>query len=246
MKTSGTPNRGSQGDSPIVLNSGQECPLLLRNMTMRDIYMPFHTAFALPNTACIYETINPKDGKEGNFIPLNGFYQNEISSLQYIPISLPSLKKFKKNMMFIDCNVGGGAGGSSVLVFYSWLYDYFHKVFLKSDNMKSQNNIREYRIPNLVPSFHLMQRKNKIPHAKSEDFSFANRFDEANCYAITTETEDSLHEALRFIGKNVAVFMLGNESYTFRIRGSLLRRPNEIIKFNVVGGKKDSQQTLSV
>jgi hypothetical protein len=60
-------------------------------------------------------------------------------------------------MFFIDCNVGGGAGGSCSVVFYSWLFDYYQNVFLNSDLVKAkQKSIREYRIPNLVPSFHLM------------------------------------------------------------------------------------------
>lgn len=247
MQSTGTPNRKSQGDSPIVLNTNQTCPLLLRSMTMRDIYMPFHAAFSVDNSCCIYETINPKDGGEEGFIPLNGFYQNEIVALQYIPISIPTLKKLKKNMFFIDCNVGGGAGGSCSVVFYSWLFDYYQNVFLNSDLVKAkQKSIREYRIPNLVPSFHLMQRQQRIPHAGGEGTSFSNRFDEINSYTITTETEDSLNECLRIIGKNIGAFMLGNEAYSFKIRGNLLRRPNEIIKFAYRGVRGQTQQTLSM
>ena len=66
-----------------------------------------------------------------------------------------------------------------------------------------------------------------------------------NSFSVHTETEDSLNEALRVVGKNICMFLLGNESYQFRIRGNMLRRPNEIIKFVYGGLSKDTQQTLS-
>ena len=247
MKQSNLPDRKKQGDSPIVLNTNQKCPLLLRTMTMRDIYMPFHSAFKVDDSCCVYESINPKNGDEEGFIPLNGFYQHEITALQYIPISIPAMKKLKKNMIFVDCNVGGGAGGACSIVFYSWLFDYYQNVFLNCNLVKSkQNNIKDYRIPNLVPAFHLMQRNESIPHASGEGKSFSNKFDEINSYTIVTETEDSLHEALRIIGKNISAFMLGNEAYSFKIRGNLLRRPNEIIKYAYRGSKNGTQQTISM
>jgi hypothetical protein len=40
--------------------------------------------------------------------------------------------------------------------------------------------------------------------------------------------------------------MLGNEAYSFKIRGNLLRRPNEIIKFAYRGVRGQTQQTLSM
>ena len=40
--------------------------------------------------------------------------------------------------------------------------------------------------------------------------------------------------------------MLGNEAYSFKIRGNLLRRPNEIIKFAYRGNTNGTQQTLSM
>lgn len=243
-----TPNTKPKNDSVLVLTEGRKCPLVLRNMTMRDIYMPFHVAFSTNDRCCVYETIMPQEPeKEESFISLNGYYQNEMTSLQYIPISVPLLKKLKKNILFIDGNQGGGAGGTCALMFYSWIYDYYQNVFLKHDFKDNSQKIkgREYRIANLVPSFHLMQRVHGISHASSSGVSFSNQFDEMNSFSVHTETEDSLNEALRVVGKNICMFLLGNESYQFRIRGNMLRRPNEIIKFVYGGLSKDTQQTLS-
>ena len=100
-----TPNTKPKNDSVLVLTEGRKCPLVLRNMTMRDIYMPFHVAFSTNDRCCVYETIMPQEPeKEESFISLNGYYQNEMTSLQYIPISVPLLKKLKKNILFIDGN----------------------------------------------------------------------------------------------------------------------------------------------
>ena len=241
-------NWGTGEDEVLLTKNGQPCPLLFRNMTMRDVFMPYYAAFSTPNKCCIYETINPDSdkSKEANFFPLNGFYQQELASLQYVPMSVPLLKKMKKNLIFVDGNIGGGASGAASIIFYSWLFDYYTSVFLKTDTMTEGLNLSEYRIPNLVPSFHLMQRTKNIQHASSEDNSFQNMFDEMNSFTMYTETEDSLNECMRAIGKNVGAFMLGNESYNVRIRGNLLRRPNEIIKFCYRGNKDGSQQTLSM
>jgi hypothetical protein len=76
----------------------------------------------------------------------------------------------------------------------------------------------------------------KIAHGTKDDDSFNNSFDEINSYTFTTETEDSAGECLRLMGKNIASFILSNDVYEFKIRGNLLRRPNEIIKFGFRGG----------
>ena len=111
----------------------------------------------------------------------------------------------KKNLIFVDGNIGGGASGSASIILYSWLFDYYTNVFLKTDTMKEGLNLSEYRIPNLVPSFHLMQRTKNIQHASSEDNSFQNKFDEMNSFTMYTETEDSLNECMRAVGKNVDI-----------------------------------------
>lgn len=56
-----TPNRKPNKDSVLVLQQGRTCPLVLRNMTMRDIYMPFHLAFGVESKCCIFETIFPQE-----------------------------------------------------------------------------------------------------------------------------------------------------------------------------------------
>ena len=36
---------------------------------------------------------------------------------------------------------------------------------------------------------------------------------------------------MRLMGKNIASFVLANDTYTFTLNGNLRRRPNEIIKY---------------
>ena len=62
---------------------------------------------------------------------------------------------------------------------------------------------------------------------------FLNLFDEYNSYTVALTTTDTLNESLREMGKNIASFVLANDTYTFTLKGNLLRRPNEIIRLNI-------------
>lgn len=53
-------------------------------------------------------------------------------------------------------------------------------------------------------------------------------------------------ECLRLMGKNLASFILLNDSYAFRMNGNILRRPNEIVKFGFRGSKGEIIQELSM
>lgn len=233
-------------NSVFVLRDYCECPVILRPFTMRDIYMPFHLAFQNADCCCVFETINPNSDlkKEDTFVTLNGYYQQEIITMQFIPMGSENLKKLKKNMIVIDGNDGGGAVGSSVLILFQWAFDYYQNVFLKCD----LNNVKKTRkyIPNSYPPFHQVQIVQKIKHAKTQDGSFENKYDEYNSSIFITETEDSLNECLRLIGKNLSTFIFSNDSYEFRVRGNLLRRPNEIIKLGYRGNEQGVNQQISM
>ena len=82
-----------------------------------------------------------------------------------------------------------------------------------------------------------MNRNQKIKHAKTQDGSFNNLFDEYNAYTFASQTEDVVQECLRLMGKNLASFVLLNDNYIFKLNGNMLRRPNEIIKFGFRGSK---------
>lgn len=235
-----TPIVNQDKDNKLLLSEGRKCPLVLRNMTMRDMYMPFHLAFGVSGKCCVYETINSPSEQEKNCYSLNGYYKHEISSMQFIPIDTSLLKKINKNMIIIEQNIGGGAGGSAALIFYSWLFDFYQRNFLNCDVLKKDTI--EYRIPNHVPNFLANRRSNGVVAQTSEE----NKFDMMNSYIFQTETEDSLGETMRIVGKNLAALILCNESYRFRLRGNMLRRPNEIIKFVYETNGDSSQKPYSM
>lgn len=91
-----------------------------------------------------------------------------------------------------------------------------------------------------------MNRNQKIKHAKTQDGSFNNLFDEYNAYTFASQTEDVVQECLRLMGKNLASFVLLNDNYIFKLNGNMLRRPNEIIKFGFRGSKGALVQELSM
>ena len=68
----------------------------------------------------------------------------------------------------------------------------------------------------------------KIDSYKKE---FSNKIDEHNSFIYASKTTDTLNECMRVMGKNIASFVLANDSYEFTIMGNIRRRPNEIIRF---------------
>lgn len=217
--------------------------LMLRPITMRDIFMPFYITFGSNSYMGVYENINPYIDDESNkkIVTLNGTYSQEISSIQFNPIDMNLVRKIWKNVIFVDTNGEGGSLGTSTLIFFSWFIDYYLKVFLRTNA-----DDRSFRVTNVQPSFHMMQVGDKIPHATKEGNSFSNDYDEYNSYVFYTETPDSVKECLRLMGKNIASFALVGDSYQFKIRGNLLRRPNEIIKCGHRGTGGSTQQGLTM
>ena len=64
-----------------------------------------------------------------------------------------------------------------------------------------------------------------------EQVGYSSKIDEHNSFIYPSTTEDTLNECMRVMGKNLASFILANDSYEFTIGGSIRRRPNEIIRF---------------
>ena len=59
---------------------GKAKKLMLRQMTMRDIYMPFFLAFGSDDYTGVYEDINP-GSDVSDTVAINGVYQKEIMSM---------------------------------------------------------------------------------------------------------------------------------------------------------------------
>lgn len=218
--------------------------LLYRQMTMRDLYMPFLMAFGIDNYGCIFETISPsKENQKDNYmveessensgtVSINGEVYTDLYNVQYDPVRINELKKLWKNVVFIACN-GTDTAGDSTLIFFSWFYDYFTNVFL---NESIDEGVVRKKFACACPAFHKMMINEGIPHgvattAADKDKGFINKVDEHNSYIYSTRTKDTVKECMRLMGKNIASFVLANDSYTFSLQGNLRRRPNEIIKF---------------
>jgi hypothetical protein len=85
-----------------------------------------------------------------------------------------------------------------------------------------------------------------VPHGSATEADatgFVNKVDEHNSYIYSTRTKDTVNECMRLMGKNIASFVLANDTYTFSLRGNIRRRPNEIIKFGFNPASKDGSVT---
>lgn len=218
--------------------SGKSPNLICRQMTMRDIFMPFFLAFGHKKYSGLMEDINPdKDNMQTNeAIPLLGVYQGDIKSFKFNPIDLKTVSKLWKNVVFLDCS-DKATCSNSTLIFFSWFFDFFQRVFLNHDERGL--------VPNVMPDFFMLSRVEGIKHATKEANKFENKFDEYNSYTYATETQDSVKECLRVMGKNIASFALANDAYTFTLNGNLFRRPNEIVRIGFKGNQGGWQQFLS-
>lgn len=222
--------------------SGEAPRLLYRQMTMRDIYMPFFLAFgAKDNKSGIFEDINPQV-ENANEVALNGKYNGMIYDIQYNS-SAGQLYKLWKNIIFLSC-AGDSTSGESVLIFFSWFYDFFTNVFLNESI--TTTGIKKKQ-SNVTPAFHAMMAAHNVPHSDKNidnyQEGFVCKIDEHNSIIYPSQTEDTLSECMRVMGKNVSSFILANDSYKFTIQGSIRRRPNEIIKFGFNPASKDGSIT---
>lgn len=213
---------------------GGEAPMLLyRQMTMRDIYIPFLVAFGGGNSEDIkgvFEDINPPQNTEKIF-SLAGQYKGMIYDMKYNCGGTHNNYKLWKNVIFLACAVDN-TGGDSTLIYFSWFYDFFTNVFLNESIQKHSSRKLQ---SNVTPSFHALMAAHDIGHRDAEikeyQRGFSHKIDEHNSFIYASKTNDTLNECLRVMGKNLASFILANDSYEFTIAGNIRRRPNEIIRF---------------
>ena len=234
-------SRNSQGNKSILYNKeygGDATMLLYRQMTMRDIFMPFLLAFGSDKYEGIFEDINPQENSKSVFT-FNGVVKEELQDIQYDPIRIKDLNKLWKNVIFIAC-AGDSTSGDSTLIFFEWFYDYFTSVFLNESIEPGQS---KNKIATACPAFHKMMLSEQIAHGSAtnaNDKGFINKVDEHNSYIYATRTKDTINECMRLMGKNIASFVLANDTYTFTIKGNIRRRPNEIIKVGYKAAPSDT------
>lgn len=228
-------------DDIMIQQTKTNKKVLMRQMTMRDFYMPFCLAFGndTPDEyGVIYEIYNPNEHDISSYGTINGVYNNKsLYNMTYTPMQLHTVADKWKNVVFIDCS-SDGSGGSSTLIFFSWFYDYYNQVFLNSKKKKYKTNVS--------PDFYTVSKNEKIGHAKKMQPTFDSLFDEYNACTYATQTDDTVGECLRHMGKNIASFILLNDIYTFNMDGNMLRRPNEIVRLGVDKRNDGSKNMLEI
>lgn len=216
-------------------------PIKMRQITLRDFFMPFYLCFGADKSQnapyAVYDAINinPKDSHNSNLLVMNTYYNKEsVKDMQFDPLDLDTLKKIWKNVIFIDCSSSGN-GGNSTLIYFNWFYQYFSQVFL--------NRNKRGFVSNVIPDFYAISKNANIGQADKQGKTFNSVFDEYNSYTYATQTDDTVNECLRHMGRNITSFVLLNDMYTFTIDGDIMRRPNEIVKF---GLKNDNNGTRTM
>ena len=223
----------------ITNYGGKSAALVLRHITMRDFFMPFYLCFTYRDAGLpfVWEDIN-----QGEYpvATLNGNIQDNLQSLTFKSIDKTSVDKRWKNAIFLDASAES-SGCNCTLVFFDWFYRFFLKAFLNSSLVRTasstsyvSNGDEKRYISNVIPDFYFFSLLNKVGFAEnSSDQTFDNLFDEYNSYTFALTTTDTLNESLREMGKNIASLVLLNDSYSFTLKGNILRRPNEIMRLNI-------------
>ena len=223
----------------ITNYGGKSAALALRHITMRDFFMPFYLCFTYRDAGLpfVWEDIN-----QGEYpvATLNGNIQDNLQSLTFKSIDKTSVDKRWKNAIFLDAS-SESSGCNCTLVFFDWFYRFFLKAFLNSSLVRTasstsyvSNGDEKRYISNVIPDFYFFSLLNKVGFAEnSSDQTFDNLFDEYNSYTFALTTTDTLNESLREMGKNIASLVLLNDSYSFTLKGNILRRPNEIMRLNI-------------
>lgn len=223
----------------ITNYGGKSAALALRHITMRDFFMPFYLCFTYRDAGLpfVWEDIN-----QGEYpvATLNGNIQDNLQSLTFKSIDKTSVDKRWKNAIFLDASAES-SGCNCTLVFFDWFYRFFLKAFLNSSLVRTasstsyvSNGDKKRYISNVIPDFYFFSLLNKVGFAEnSSDQTFDNLFDEYNSYTFALTTTDTLNESLREMGKNIASLVLLNDSYSFTLKGNILRRPNEIMRLNI-------------
>lgn len=218
---------------------GNSLTLALRNITMRDFFMPFYLCFSYTDKGgpYIFEDIN--DAK----IPmstLNGKINDNLQSLTFHSIDKATVDKRWKNAIFLSVN---GSGSDCTLIFFDWFYKFFLKAFLNSSKVGGTSKY----ISNVIPDFYLFSLRHGVGYAaEAKEKTFNNMFDEYNAYTVALDTKDTANEALREMGKNLASLVLLNDSFKLSLKGNLLRRPNEIIRLNVSDQQDGTDMQLPI
>lgn len=198
-----------------------------RPFSLRNFYMPFEQGFK-KDSPTIFEAFSIERGTlNTGEKTINGINPDPIQSFESVSANMDLTSRRWKNMSFLSA---GANGGSNRLVYFNWLYQFFNLAFLQGEASKSN-----VKVSNILPQFYLTELIN--PDLR-DDKDLAEK--NSNVYLIENEKADPLQEILMQMGKTIASLVLLNNSYSFEVAGSLLRRTNEIINLYVPADPDES------
>lgn len=218
-------------------NNNTNATLIKRIYSGRCIMMPFALAFnpAL-NKSFIYENINPERDEDGNltsreeiYNPMNGIVISNINENVDLPLQNGITSLSWKNLALLSDTP---AGSSNMLIYFKWIYEFYKAAFLyNSDNIITRSSGKNIT-PVVDPHFHRMENANLVG-------GDAETFARINANTIILKSTDPLKEALFYVGRALKSYIYMNSLFGFKINGSILRHPGEIIKINSTGGEPD-------
>lgn len=201
-----------------------------RPFSLRNFYMPFEQGFKKDNPI-IFESFSTERGKlDSGELTINGINPEPIESLEAVSANMDLTSRRWKNMSFLSA---GANGGGNRLVFFNWLYQFFNLAFLQGEASK-----KNVKVSNILPQFYLAEIFN--PDLRG-DSNLAEK--NSNIYLLQNEKADPIAEILMQMGKTIASFVMLNNSYSFEVAGSLLRRTNEIINLFIPADTDENSAT---
>lgn len=211
--------------------------LIKRIYSGRCMMMPFALAFdpAL-NKSFIYENINPERDEDGNltssesiYNPMNGIVVSNISENVDVPLQNGITGLTWKNLALLSETPGGS---SNMLIYFNWIYEFYKAAFLYDGNNIITRSSGKNITPVVDPHFHRMENSNLVRGDKET-------FAKINANTIILKSTDPLKEALYHVGRSLKSYIYMNSLFGFKINGSILRHPGEIIKINSTSGEPD-------
>ena len=208
--------------------------LIKRGLYAKCILMPFELAFNSTEPT-IYENINPLLDERGQLTSyetkintMNGLVVSPLSDNVDIPPANYLVGFGWKNLSLISDTP---AGSNNMLVYFNWIYEFYKAAFLNDNAAAFSSAIGKKLSPAIDPHFHKMEANNLIETDKEV-------FAKINSNTIVLKSTDTVKEALYHVGRTLKSYIFMNSLFGFKIKGSILRHPGEIIK--ITSSAKDA------
>lgn len=217
-----------------------------RNFYAKNLLMPFELAFTSTHPSkksVIYESLNPLRNINGSvveaeekYLPMNGYVFTPIEDSVDMPPRGSEIGLGWKNLVLFHDSPGSSG---NILIFFNWIYDYYHEVFLNKDNSYLVTQMGKYLTPAIDPHFHVMERAGLMG---GDEVAFAKM----NSNTITLKTSEPIKEALYYAGRSIKSYIMMNSLHGFKIKGDLLRHPGEIIKISSPVKNADEESPVAI